>query len=173
MARKEKELAVQTLTEKIRNTSAVVLTEYQGLTVEEISELRNKLRAQKCEYTVVKNTLTRRVLTALGLEEFSKLFKGPSALAIENGDMVEATKVLVQYSKDHKNLKVKAGLLGNRVIDERMVTALAALPPKNVLIAQVLGTMQAPIVSIVSVLSAPLRDFIGVLNAVKEQKEKN
>lgn len=170
MVRKEKELAVQELTDKMKSTNGVVITEYQGLTVLELSELRAKLRPLRCEYKVVKNTLTKRALKDLGLEDFSQYFQGPTAIAIENGDPVACTKVLVDFSKDHDKLKLKMGLLGKKVLSQQEVKSLAKLPSREVLLAQVVGAMKSPMYGIVNVLQGPIRNFVYVLEAVKKQK---
>lgn len=171
MVRKEKELAVQDLSDKLKNNTAMLLTEYQGLTVAEITELRNKLRKSNCEYKVVKNTLSRRALEKIGFEEFSKYFNGPTAIAIDQGDPVETTKILVGFSKDHNKLKLKAGLLGDKFLTTEDIKSLASLPPRDVLLAQVIGTIQAPISGFVNVLSGVLRNFVNVVNEIKKQKE--
>lgn len=172
MATKEKELLVKELTEKLKDTSAVVVTEYQGLTVAELSELRAKLRAIKCEYTVVKNTLGRIALKNIGLDEFTGNLGGPTAIAIQKGDPVGAAKALLDFSKDHAKLKIKTGLLGTKVMSVAEIKALAALPSREVLIAKVLGTMQAPISGLVNVMQGNIRNVVYVLEAVKNQKAK-
>jgi large subunit ribosomal protein L10 len=172
MARKEKELQLQELTEKIKHNNGMVLTEYQGLTVAEISELRAKLRPLKCEYKVVKNTLSRIALKDTGLEEFTGQFSGPTAIAIENGDPVSAAKVLLEFSKGHSKLKLKAGVLGTKVLNEKDLKALAALPSKEVLIAKMLGTMQSPLCGLMNVLQGTTRNMVYVLEAIRKQQQK-
>jgi large subunit ribosomal protein L10 len=171
MARKEKEAKVTELTDKFKNNSAVVLTQYQGLTVAELTELRNKLRPSKCEYKVVKNTLTKKALESIGLSDFAKNFEGPTAVAIENGDPVEATKILVDFSKDHANLKLKAGILGKKVLSLNEIKAMATLPSRQVLLAQAVGAIQAPISGFVNVLNALLRNTVNVFDQIRLQKE--
>lgn len=171
MVRKENELAVQELTEKIKSNSCVVLTEYQGLTVSEFNELRKKLRPSGCEYTVVKNTLTKLALKNLNLEEFAEHFEGPTAIAYHSGDPVPAAKALVDFSKDHNKLKLKVGLLDEKVLSENELKSLANLPPKEILIAKFLGTLNAPIQNLVSVLQANIRNIASVLDQIRKQKE--
>ena len=172
MVKKEKETAVELLSEKLKKNNGVVVTEYQGLTVAEISELRNKLRVQKCEYTVVKNTLSRKALEKIGLSDFAKHFEGPIAIAIENGDPVEASKILVDFSKEHEKLKLKAGMLGTKVLSVGDIKTIAALPKRDVLLAQVVGAIQAPISGFVNVLNAVLVNFVSTLDQVRKQKEE-
>lgn len=171
MVKKEKEIKVEELTDKIKKNSGLVLTEYQGLTVAEISELRSQLRNIKCEYTVVKNTLSRIALKNAGLEDFAKYFEGPTAIAIENGDPVAPAKVLVNFAKTHTKLKIKAGVIENKVITLNDIKVLSELPSKEVLIAKLLGTLQAPITGLVNVLAANLRSIVNVLDAIKKQKD--
>jgi Ribosomal protein L10 len=173
MPNKEKETLVQDLTEKIKKNSGLVLTEYQGLTVAEISELRAKLRPVKCEYKVIKNTLSKLALKNAGLESFAEHFTGPTAVAIENGDPVSTAKVLIDFSKEHNKLKLKAGLLGNKLLSPEELKALANLPSRDVLLAKLLGTMQAPITGLVSVLSGTTRNFVYVLEAIRKNRKRN
>lgn len=170
MAKKEKELAVEQLTEKLKKNNGIVLTEYQGLTVAEITELRNKLRTHKCEYKVVKNTLSKRALEKCGLSEFAKYFQGPVAVAIENGDPVEASKVLVGFSKDHDKLKLKAGMMGTKILTVPEIKAISALPPREVLLAQVVGAIQSPISGFVNALNGVLLNFVNVMDQIRKQK---
>jgi large subunit ribosomal protein L10 len=170
MARKEKEAIVQEFGEQFKGSSGIVVTEYQGLNVAEITELRNKLRAAKCDYKVVKNTLSIKALADLGLEDFLKHFTGPTAIAIENGDPVESAKILVEFAKTHQKLKLKAGMLGKKVISTEDIKSIANLPSRNVLLAQVLGTLQAPITGLVNALNGVMVNFVNVLDQVRKQK---
>jgi len=172
MVNKVKEAAVQTLSDKIKSNSSVLLTEYHGLTVAEITELRSKLRPAKCEYKVVKNTLSKKALKGLKLDSFGDLFTGPSALALNQGDPVLAAKILVDFSKEHAKLKLKAGLLGTKLLSEKEVRALASLPPRDVLLGQLLRTLNGPIQNFVNVLQANPRGLVTVLDAIRKQKEK-
>jgi len=171
MPRKEKELIVSSLSDTMKTMSGVVVTDYQGLTVAEISELRAKLRPLKCEFKVLKNTLSRIALKDAGIEGFEKHFNGPTALAIEKGDVVSVSKVLIDFSKDHAKLKLKAGLLGKKVLTPADIKSLAGLPSKEVLVAKLLGTMNAPVTNFVRVLNAVPNSLVYVLEAVRKQKE--
>ena len=171
MPRKEKELIVDDLSNKINTTNGVVLTEYQGLTVAEISELRAKLRPLQCEYKVIKNTLSRLAVKKSGIADLEKFLKGPTAVAIEKGDPVSVSKVLIDFSKEHTKLKLKAGLLGGKILTPADIKMLASLPSREALIAKLLGTMNAPITSFVRVLNAVPRSMVLVLEAIRKQKE--
>lgn len=171
MATKEKELTVQMLSGKFKSNSCVLLTEYRGLTVAEISELRAKLRPAKCEYKVVKNTLTKRALKDLKLESFSDFFDGPTAVAIDQGDPVQAAKILVDFAKEHTKLKLKAGLLGDKVLTEKDIKSLASLPSREVLIGTLVWLMKSPVQNLVYVINGNTQKLVYVLDAIKKQKE--
>ncbi|MGA2089873.1 MAG: 50S ribosomal protein L10 [Endomicrobiales bacterium] len=173
MPKPEKEQLVQELTEKMKHNNGVIVTQYQGMTVAELSELRAKLRAHKCEYTVVKNTLGSIALKNAGLESFAQFFEGPTAIAIENGDPVAPAKVILDFTKEHAKLKIKAGLMGTKMLSSDDVKALAALPSREVLLSRMLGSLQSPISGFVNVLQGTIRKFVYVLDAVqKSQSQK-
>lgn len=161
---------VQELTEKMRNNTGVIVTQYQGMTVAELSELRAKLRTHKCEYTVVKNTLGSLALKNAGLDSIAQYFVGPTAVAIENGDPVSSAKVILDFAKEHAKLQIKAGLLGGKILSAGDVKALAALPSREVLLAKMLGAMQSPIAGFASVLQGTIRKFVYVLDAIEKQQ---
>jgi large subunit ribosomal protein L10 len=124
----------------------------------------------KCEYKVVKNTLSKIALKEAGLEEFAKHFEGPTAIAFENGDTVGPAKVLIDYSKEHAKLKVKAGLLGTKILSFNEIKSLASLPSREVLIGKMLGTLKAPMYNLVNVLQAVPRNMVYVLEAIRKQR---
>ncbi|MFC1501445.1 50S ribosomal protein L10 [Elusimicrobiota bacterium] len=168
--KKEKELLVEKLTDKIKKNNNIVFTEYQGLTVSEISDLRSQLRACKCEYKVVKNTLSKIALKNAGLESFANYFDGPTAIAIENGDFVASAKVLAKFAKEHDKLKIKAGISDKKELSVENIKILSQLPSREVLIAKLLNVMQAPISGMVNVLQGTIRNFVYVLEAIKQKK---
>jgi large subunit ribosomal protein L10 len=171
MVMKEKEIIVADLEQKLKDNSLVLLTEYRGLTVSEISELRSKLKPLKCEYKVIKNSLSKIALKNSGFEEFSKLMEGPIAMAFDKDDPVGPVKVLVNFAREHKNLKLKAGLLSKKVITDKDINTLANLPSREALLAQSLNAMQGPIVGLVNALNGVILNFVYVIEAVKKQKE--
>ncbi|MCL5045223.1 MAG: 50S ribosomal protein L10 [Actinobacteria bacterium] len=170
--RPEKEMAVGELTEKFRNSKAAVLTNYRGLNVAQATKLRKKLREAGVEYRVVKNTLARIAAHQLGLTGLDGFLEGPTAIAFGAQDPVAPAKALSDFAKDNKQLEIKAGLLEGKVIDPTGVKALADLPSREVLLAMVLGGMQAPMYGLVTVLNGPLRQFAYVLEAVRKQREE-
>ncbi|GHT43434.1 50S ribosomal protein L10 [Endomicrobiia bacterium] len=160
---------VKSLAGKFKAMKGLILTEYHGLTVEEISELRSKLRLLGSEYTVVKNTLSKIALKEAGIEA-GENFSGHTALVIENGDIVSPAKVVVDFAKTHAKLKVRAGFLEGKFVDAAVVEQLSALPSREALLAKMLGSMNAPIVGFVNVLAANIRGLVTVLSAISKKQ---
>lgn len=171
MVRPEKEAAVAALREKFSASQAVVLTDYRGLTVKKVTELRRRLRQAGVEYQVAKNTLTSRAAHEVDLAGLDQFLAGPTALAFSATDPVAPAKVLMDFARDNKEFKVKGGVLDGRVIGPDQIKALADLPSREVLLAQVLAGMQAPLSGMVSVLSGTLRNFAYALDALRRERE--
>ncbi|MDR1195905.1 MAG: 50S ribosomal protein L10 [Endomicrobium sp.] len=160
---------VKNLAGKFKTMNGMILTEYHGLTVDEISELRSKLRPLNSEYAVVKNTLSEIALKEAGIET-SDYFTGPTALVIQNGDIVSPAKVVMEFAKSHAKLKVKAGFMEGKFVDASTIEQLSTLPSKEVLIAKMLGSMNAPITGFVNVLAANIRGLVTVLEAIGKKQ---
>jgi len=160
---------VKNLTEKFKSMKGLILTEYHGLSVDEISELRSKLRPTKSEYAVVKNTLSEIALKAVGIDS-GNYFVGPTALVIETEDIVSPAKVVMDFAKDHAKLKVKAGFIEGKFVDASVIIKLSSLPSREVLIAKMLGSMNAPITGFVNVLAANIRGLVNVLDAAAKKQ---
>ncbi len=155
----------------VGRTQAAILTDYRGLSVAELTELRQKLRGADAEFRVVKNTLFR--LAADGLlpvSEMDQHLTGPTAIGFAKGDPVGAAKVLVDFAKDHKALSVKAGVVGQTVYDAAQVDALSKTPPREVLIAQMLGSLNGPITGFVGTLSGIISNFVFTLQAIADKQ---
>jgi large subunit ribosomal protein L10 len=161
--------AVKNLAGKFKNMKGMILTEYHGLTVEEISELRSKLRSFDSEYVVVKNTLSERALKEAGIDA-GKNFSGSTALVIENGDLVSPAKAIMDFAKTHVKLKIRAGYLEGKFVNAAVIEQLSSLPSKEVLIAKMLGSMNAPITGFVNVLAANIRGIVTVLDAIAKKQ---
>ncbi|GHT33367.1 50S ribosomal protein L10 [Endomicrobiia bacterium] len=161
--------AVKSLAGKFKVMEGLILTEYHGLTVEEISELRSRLRLLGSEYTIVKNTLSEIALKEAGIE-VGENFSGPTALVIENGDIVSPAKVVVDFAKTHVKLKVRAGFLEGKFVDAAVIEQLSTLPSREVLLAKMLASMNAPIVGFVNVLVANIRGLVTVLSAISKKQ---
>ncbi|MBR5613972.1 MAG: 50S ribosomal protein L10 [Clostridia bacterium] len=149
-----KKAVVAELTERLKNAQAGVLADYRGLTVAQDTELRNKLREAGVEYTIVKNTLTRFAANEVGLEGLDPVLHGPTALATSDSDVVAPAKVLVEFAKANEQLEIKGGFVDGKVIDVNEVKVYASIPNKETLIAKMLGSLQAPIGSLVRTLDA-------------------
>ena len=169
----EKIQTVADIKEKLSTTKGAVLTNYRGLTVAQDTKLRRKLREAGVEYKVFKNTMTRIAAKEAGIEGLDPYLEGPTAIAISYTDPVAPAKVISEFVKENKlqALEVKAGLVEGKVIDANGVKALSNLPPREVLISQVLAGFQAPIAGFVNVLSGTMRNLVYALDAVRQQKE--
>ena len=162
---------VENIKEKMQKSKSVMLLDYRGLTVEEVSNLRNEFRAAGVEYKVLKNTMLQRAAESLGIEGTEELFKGPTAVAFGYDDAAVPAKILVDFIKKTKKTEIKGGFLDSKVVDINQIKYLANLPAKEVLIAKLLGTLNAPVTNFVSVLNGLPRALVVALNAIKEQKE--
>lgn len=170
MAKADKETVVAEVKDKMQRASGAVLTDFRGLKVAELAELRRSLSDQGIEYKVYKNTLAKIAMSEVGLGELNSFLEGPTALAFGYDDVIAAAKLLSGFSKKHANLTLKAGVIEGKVVDGKGVVAIAALPPREVLLAQLVGTMQAPIVSLARVLQGPVGALAIALGQIAEQK---
>jgi large subunit ribosomal protein L10 len=170
MPRPEKVAVVDEIRTKLAEADATVLTEYRGLTVHELADLRGSLRSSGTEYKVFKNTLARRAVEGAGLEDIASLFEGPVAIAFVRGDAAAAAKALRDFGKNNPALILKGGLLGTRVITPTDIDALAELPSREVLLSQIAGTFQAPLVKAAGLFQAFTRNFAYGVQALIDQR---
>ncbi len=170
MNKEEKKQQVALWEEKIANTKAAILTDFRGLDVSQMNELRNKLREKEVSYQVVKNTLLRKALGKLGQEELHKFLSGPTGVAYSDSDSIEPAKILKSFTKEHKKLTVKGGLVEGKVLNVEEIAVLADLPGKQQLIAMLLACFQFPLVGLMAVLQGNIRELLCVLTAIKEKK---
>ena len=169
MNRKEKEQIISDLCKKIEGYKAVVVTHYRGLNVEQISQLRRRLRDEKVYYYVAKNTLMKRASKGTDLEKLNDYFEGPTAVAISYGDPILLAKVLSEFVKTLPSLQIKAGLIEGRVALPEEMKALATMPSREVLLAQILGGIQMSGGQIAGALVSILRQTLGTLQARADQ----
>ena len=171
MQKSEKERVVAELTERLRTSETLIVADYRGLTNAEIDGLRSKLIEHGARFAVVKNTLTRRAAEAAGADALLALLEGPSAIAFveSDGDPVAVAKALRDAATSTKILAIRGGVLEGTVMTADEVESLAKLPPAEVLRAQLVGAIVSPLTTVVALVSAPLRDLAGLIDARIEQ----
>jgi large subunit ribosomal protein L10 len=174
MDRTEKEKVVADLAERLRETESLIVADYRGLTNAQLGDLRTKLRDSGARFTVVKNTLTRRAAEEAGTEALLALLDGPTALAFveSDGDPVAVAKALADAAKDTKVLALRGGLLSGQTLSGADVEELAKLPAPDVVKAQLVGAIVAPLTQLAGLLAAPLRDLVGLIDARVAQLEE-
>ncbi len=172
-ARKEQKVQqVEVLTEKLQRAKVAVLTDYRGLTVSQMQDLRGKLRTGNVEYRVVKNTLARRAADAAGYPALESELKGPIAIAFGYEDLSLPPRLINEFVRTTRlKLEVVGGLVEGRVFNREQVRQLADLPSREVLLAQLLGTLQSPVGQLVGIMQTPLQQLVGVLEAYKSKLE--
>jgi len=162
---------VEELRERLNRTKVVILTDYKGLDVATMTELRSMLRAANIEYQVIKNTMLRRASEGTGVEAIKDAFKGPSAIALSYDDPVAPAKILTDFAKKNDKLEIRLGVINGKVMDLSAIKALSSLPSREELLATVLSAMSAVPRSLVTALSDVPRRMVNVIQAIKDQKE--
>ena len=170
MAQPEKAAAIAELTDKFRSSGAAVLTEYRGLTVAQLTTLRNNIR-EHATYAVVKNTLTEIAAKRAGVTAFDGQFSGPSAIAFITGDPVEAAKGLRDFAKANPHLVIKAGVMDGKALSPAEISKLADLESREVLLAKLAGAMLASLSKAVYLFAAPLSQTARVVDALRAKLE--
>jgi len=172
LSKDSKKKILQDLIVKFKESKGVILTDYQGMNVSQISSLRNEIKEEKVEFKVVKNTLLEKASEELNVEDLTKDLIGCTAMAFCSDDGVAPARLLKEYFRKNKiNLKVKSGLINGRVFNPEKIMEIASLPTKDVLIAQMINGIKSPLYSLVFILQGPLRGLIYTLEAIKKQKE--
>jgi large subunit ribosomal protein L10 len=171
VARPEKTAVVEEVRDKLRDADAAVLTEYRGLTVTALAELRGALRPASTEYKVFKNTLARRAAEGAGLTDLLPLLEGPVAIAFVHGDAVVAAKALRDFARTNPALVIKGGLLGPRVLSPDEMRSLAEIEPREVLLSRLAGGFQAPLTKAAGLFQAFTRNFAYGVRAYIDQRE--
>jgi len=167
----QKKAIAEELHEKFARAKVVIVTDYKGMDVAAVNQLRRKLREAGIEYRVAKNSLLARASKNTGVETISDQFKGPNAVALSYDDPVAPAKVLTDFMKANTKLAIKVGVLNGKALSIDDIKALSALPSREVLLAKVLSVMNAVPTSFVRVLSGVPVQFLNVLQAIKEKKE--
>jgi large subunit ribosomal protein L10 len=167
----DKKAVVAEVSRKLADAQAAMLAEYRGLTVAQMTRLRRKAHDSKVYLRVVKNTLARRAVEGTSFECLKDQMSGPLAFAV-SADPVAVAKVLSEFAKDNEALKIRAAAMGGKLMSPEQIKALATLPGREQLLAQLLGTMQAPIQKFVQTLNEVPAKFVRTLAAVRDAKAK-
>ncbi len=172
MLKADKKAAVAEIEAKLTESDGVFITEYRGLSVEELAELRRSLRERSAEFRVVRNTLTKLALERVGRSDLSYLFEGPTAVAFYSGDAVPVARALRDFARDHPALVIKGGSLAEAVLAAEDVEKLARIEPREVLLAKAAGGMKAPLYRVAGAVSGILQRAAYLFQARLDQLEK-
>jgi large subunit ribosomal protein L10 len=167
----DKKRITQDLNERFAKAAVVIVTDYKGLDVDAINDLRRRLRQAEVEYKVVKNSLLVRASQDTDIAKIRETFKGPSAIALSYSDPIAPAKILTEFAKDHEVFKIKIGIAGGKVLELKEIAALAALPSREVLLGQFLYVLNNVPTGFVRTLAEIPRRLLNVLHAIQEQKE--
>lgn len=165
-----KERMVKELLDQFEENPNFIITSFMGSSVADLESLRRNLRKADSSYVVVKNSILKVILTKLKLEEEMSSIGSGMGVSFSGEDVISTCKVLVSFSKDHDKFKIKSARIDGKLFEVDKIKHLASLPPRNVLIAQVVGGMKSPITGFVNVLGGVLRKFVYVVNAIKTSK---
>lgn len=168
----EKKVVVKDLKEKFAKTAFALVTDYKGLSVAEVTELRKRLNKIQAEFKIAKNTLIKKAIKDTNLAELEKLLEGPSALLLSYGEAVESAKTFVEFIKETEKGLVKGGLLDGKLLTKEEVKTLASLPTREVLYSQLAGLLVANIQSIAGIFESLIRDIALLAEEVAKKSEK-
>jgi large subunit ribosomal protein L10 len=171
--RQEKEQVISDLHKQVKQLKAAVLTNYRGLNVEQMNQLRQRLREEKISFNVVKNTLMKLASKGTDLEKLHDQFEGPTAVAISYGDPISLAKILVEFQKTQPILEIKAVLVEGKVTPPTEIKSLASMPPREVILAQVLGSLQTPGGQLAGTILSAIQQVLGTIHARADQLEKS
>ncbi len=167
-----KQAVVNTIREAIEGAQSVAIVSYKGITVEEITELRNKFRESNVVYKVYKNTMVRRAFNEMGITDLDEVLNGPNAFIFSNGEMVDGPKIAEEFAKSHEEkFVIVGGYMDGKALSPEEVVALSKLPTREVLLSMVLRGLQGPISGLANVSQGLLRKTVYAVNAIKEKKE--
>jgi ribosomal protein L10 len=167
--KEQKGVTLEEVNKMFASAQAVVLSDFRGIKVEDITQLRRNVRGAKGKFKVVKNTLARRVFSDAKYEAFRAHLKGPNALAFGEGDPVELIKKLKDFEKANQNFHVRSGIVDGQVMSAEDLTVLATLPARPVLYAQLMSLLNAPISGLMGVMDAQVRNFLYLLKGIEDK----
>ena len=167
----EKKRITQDLNERFSKAAVVIVTDYKGLDVDAINDLRRRLREAEVEYQVVKNSLLVRASQDTDVAKIQETFQGPSAVALGFSDATAPAKVLIEFAKDHEVFKIKMGIVDGKILELKQIAALAALPSREVLLGRFVSVLNNVPAGFVRTLAEIPRRLLNVLQAIEEQKE--
>jgi large subunit ribosomal protein L10 len=170
MERAQKQQFVEGLAGKLAVAECVYVTDFTGLDVERMTQLRSKLRGSNAEYVVVKNTLARRAIAGTSAEALGSLLEGPTAFALSRADVVAAARALTDFAKEGDLPRLKGGIVAGRIVGIDEIRRLASLPGREALLSQIVGSLKSPIQGLVYVLSGVLSMFVRTVDALRAQK---
>lgn len=170
MATTEKEQRVQELTEAIARSKSIVLANFTGMNVEMVTKMRRRLRDAQVEFIVEKNTLTKRALAQSGVKELDPYLEGPTGIALGQ-DEIAGAKILAEFSKEFEKPALKAAYVSGQIYSPDGIKILAQLPPREVLLGQLIGALRSPLQGFTGVLSGTLRKLVGTIDAVGQKKQ--
>ena len=170
LTKAEKRTIIDQLTTALPASKAVVFANYQGTTVKELTDLRDKLAEKGLKFTVTKNTLLKKVLNEVGYSVDEALLSQPVGITVDEHDEVQPAKILSDFAKEHEQLKLVGALVNGNWIDAKQVAVYAKLPSRDQLLGQVVGTIAAPLGSFIRVMSGNLRGLVSVLKQYQEQQ---
>jgi large subunit ribosomal protein L10 len=172
VSKEKKQQMVSDYVDKMSHSQAMILADYRGLTVAALTDLRRQLREVDGAFQIVKNTLFERALEEIGIPAPAEPLEGPLAVSYCLGEVPPIAKVLVDLAATTEVLQIKGAIVGTSYLDAEGVKGLATLPPREILLAQLLGSVQGPMSSLVSTITAPLRELVQVLKARAEQGQE-
>ena len=170
MPTEAKRETVAALTEEARSATAMIVSEYRGLKVSELGEIRRNLRKQNVAYHVVKNRLMKIAAAQAGTDKLGAFLQGPTAVAFIRGDEAAAARAILDTFRPYKVIKVTGAVIGNSVVDADGITRLSQLPARDVLLAQVAGAIAAPMSTMAGLFDAPARDVAGLIQALADKQ---
>lgn len=171
MKKEQKAVLIDQLREELEKSQAIFVTDYMGLNVEKITQLRKSVKEAGGTYKVVKNTLLERASKDLPAHLLEDSFAGPTAVAMAFKDPVAVAKILVNFTKENEKLEIQTGVLGRQILKAADIQTLAKMPGREELLAKMLGSLNAPATNFVGVLAAMLRQLLYVLSAIEKQKK--